>query len=224
MNYQRIYIKNSPFYKSGDVFYKYDAKSKGFIVVSNPTKLPAYGTAPIKKKEVAKKVVAKKVVKKPVKKLVIKKDVKAKHPLLMAPGPVILKDKAEKSKVHAKLHPKPHPKPHPIAPIVQAPKDAVLKVEPKKAKVAKKRKVVVDHKVPAPHSSHTSGIVLPPVHPVPPSHVAHVGLKPGNVVSTLPKDAHVKVVNGVQYQEAGGALYLPTVGANNRVVYVVVKV
>ena len=49
-------------------------------------------------------------------------------------------------------------------------------------------------------------------------------LKTGDVVSVLPKDAHVKVVNGVQYQQAGKTLYLPTVGANNRVVYVVVKV
>ena len=269
-DYKRIYVRNIPFYKAGGVFYKYDAKTKDFIVVENPVRLPIFSLASDKSKKADKKLATKSTTKKVVKGATKSATKSAKHSILMAPGPVIVKPEPKKlTKAQLSLDAKPvfkakavtkkdepkvvakhvapkvvakhvapkvvakhvapkvvvkhvapkvvaktHAKTNHVAPIVKAPSNAVLKVEPKKVVKPVKHiapKVVAKKAMVAKEAVVAKKLAIKP------------SLKAGDVVSVLPKDAHVKVINGVQYQQAGKTLYLPTVGANNRVVYVVVK-
>ena len=246
-SYKKIYVKNKLFYKVGDTYYKYNAITFSYEVVANPI----YRTSNIKSQEFVHNDIKQKelhpVIKKAVHSAISgKKDTENKkelHPLVQHAisksidnkktsentGNNISRLNSSHFSYHQKLGAKQAHDYHHSAPITHAPETISLPVKSahkiaatSKVKSIDKTSILLESKSHQfdEHNKLNFNHHKEKMHEI----KFHESLKVGDVVDRLPSGAHVKYLHGVQFSQFKGILYLPSVGSNNQVVYVVVKI
>lgn len=241
-NYHKLFVKNKLVYRSGNIYYKFDQQKHKYLVIPDPTN-PYIASEALPKAGASSSSIIKNpaIKKQDIKKTAIKKPAIKTPELNIKLKPKVANNKATSKLVHKKVNEHPARVIHHPAPIVKAPgivfpvakkvddsKVQVKEADKAKADKAKADKAKANAKIKAQSKSqispksHLKPHLKPHLKSHPASHISSI--KPGDVLHKLPNDARVKVINGVQFQESKGVLYLPTVAANNQIVYVVVKV